>query len=86
MRRMGRSGGDPYAGLVPVTRRGVTVWAERRPVRCPAGHRFTAGKVLVGWLTCRCSYPALGHRTWLCLYLVEGRECGQMTYSPPHSS
>jgi hypothetical protein len=28
-------------------------------------------------MTCRCRHPALGHRTWLCLYVLDGRECGQ---------
>jgi hypothetical protein len=75
---------DPYAGLVPVHRRGMTVWAERRPSHCPAGHRLGPGRVLIGWLGCRCPYPALGHRTWLCCYIVNDRKCGLMVYHPAH--
>jgi hypothetical protein len=48
------------------------------------GHRFGANRVLVGWLPCRCSYPALGHRTWLCRYVVDHRECGLIVWRPPH--
>jgi hypothetical protein len=40
--------------------------------------------MLIGWLPCRCGYPALGHRTFLCLHVVDERECGLMIYVPPH--
>ncbi len=64
--------------------RGMTVWAERRPSHCPAGHRLHASRVQVGWQPCRCSHPALGHRTGLCRHLVDGQECGLIIYGPPH--
>jgi hypothetical protein len=48
----------------------MIVWPERRPTHCPAGHQFKPGKVLVSWLTCRCQYPAFGHRTWLCRHVL----------------
>jgi hypothetical protein len=76
---------NPYVGLVPVQQRGMTVWAERRPGHCPAGHQLRAGKILVGWVSCRCSLPAMGHRTYLCQHLVDGRECGLLVHSPPHN-
>ena len=81
---VGEGDDDQYAGLVAVRRRGVTLWAERRPSHCPAGHRLAPGRVQVAWLTCRCQHPALGHRTWLCRYVVNGQECGLITFSPPH--
>jgi hypothetical protein len=84
LRSMTQAPDDPYAGLVPVRQRGMIVWAERRPSRCPAGHRLKAGVVLIGWLGCSCQYPALGHRTWLCCYIVTDRECGLTVYAPPH--
>jgi hypothetical protein len=62
----------------------MTLWVERHPSQCPVGHRYQAGGVLIGWLPCRCSYPAMGHRTWLCRYVVDGRECGLVAYAPPH--
>jgi hypothetical protein len=78
------SSGDSLAGLVPIRQRSTTVWAERRPSHCPAGHRFRPGTVLVSWLTCRCQYPALGHRTWLCRHALDGRGCGLTVHSTPH--
>ena len=63
-------------GLLRVEQGGMTVWFERRPRRCSGGHRFAPNGLLVRWLPCRCSFPALGHRSWLCRYVVEGRECG----------
>jgi hypothetical protein len=84
LRPVAQPGADPYSGLVPVQQRGMTVWAERRPSHCPAGHRLAAGPVLVGWLPCRCQWPALGHRTWLCRLVVDGRECGLVISVPRH--
>jgi hypothetical protein len=72
------------SGLVPIRQRGMIVWAERSPSHCPLGHRFERGKVLVGWRGCLCTYPDLGHRTWLCLHVVDGRECGLIIYVPTH--
>src|SRR5438046_1700325 len=74
----------PYAGLVPTRQKGIIVWAESRPSHCPAGHRLQPNQVLIGWLSCQCPYPALGHRTWLCLYIVDDCECGLIIYRPPH--
>jgi hypothetical protein len=64
----------------------MTVWAERRPTHCPAGHGFKPGKVLVGFVACRCAFPALGHRTYLCLHLENGHECGLVILIPNHRS
>lgn len=52
--------------------------SERAPSRCPAGHRLTPNRVLVGWIPCDCTPGAGGHRTWTCrkwaeLHLVQGR-------------
>ena len=85
MPSMSQPGGDLDAGLIPVQPGGMTVWAERRPSNCPAGRRFQASKVLVGWAPCRCSYPALGHRTWLCTHVVDGQDCGLVIFVPTHT-
>jgi hypothetical protein len=71
--------------LVPIQQRGQTVFAERRPSHCSAGHRLAPGRVIVAWYGCSCSYPAAsGHRTYLCQTLVDGRECGLIIAVPEH--
>jgi hypothetical protein len=49
-------------------------WMVRPPEHCPRGHRFGAGRVLVGHQPCSCRG---GHTSWLCL------ECGAVVYAPP---
>ncbi|MDD7812642.1 hypothetical protein PP713_08745 [Mycobacterium sp. CSUR Q5927] len=55
--------------LVPLT---DGRWMFRPPARCPAGHQFGPGRVLVGHQPCGCG----GHTTWRCT------ACGAITYAP----
>jgi hypothetical protein len=46
-------------------------WITRPPTRCPHGHDFGAGRVLVGYQAC------LGHTTWTC------QTCDETVFGPP---
>ena len=50
---------------------------EPHPDRCRNGHGLSAGRMLIGWVGCRCN-PEGGHRNWTC------RECSDVQSWPPH--
>jgi hypothetical protein len=49
-------------------------WIIHPPTRCPNGHTFGAGKVLVGYQACL--GHSGGHTTWRC------RTCDETVYGP----